>query len=146
MTPDQHRAWSAQATGLTAAPARTATDPAVRAELVALSRDLGRWAGPTRARPFQPVRRAAQIVASAMGGSASGGSHLPRRGALLDAVESVVQIAEMHNMTRPAIAGSDVARNAKTQQIAYARRTLTPDGDADGLNVGMFSSGGIGAR
>ncbi len=33
----------------------------------------------------------------------------------------------MHNTTRPAIAAeADVARNAQAQQIAYARRTLTP--------------------
>ena len=127
MTPNQYRAWSAQAAGLTAAAARAATDPAVRTELLALSRDLGRWAGPTPIRPAQPVRRAAQIVASALGGSASGNRSSPDDGALLDAVESVVKIAQMHNTTRPAIAAvADVARNSQAQRIAYARRTLTP--------------------
>ena len=45
----------------------------------------------------------------------------------MDTVETVVQIAQMHRTTRPAIAAeSDVAVPARAQQIAYARHTLTP--------------------
>lgn len=54
MTPEQHRAWSAQAAGLMAVAAAAATDPAVKAELQALSRDLGRWAGPPLRDPHRP--------------------------------------------------------------------------------------------
>jgi hypothetical protein len=52
--------------------ATAATDPAVKAELQALSRDLGRWAGPTATRPAPPVKQAAQIVAAALAVTASG--------------------------------------------------------------------------
>ena len=45
----------------------------------------------------------------------------------MDTLGSVVQIAQMHRASRPAIAAQvDVTQHAQAQQISYARRTLNP--------------------
>lgn len=74
------------------------------------------------------MKRAAQIVAAALVGTTSGEQTgtSPDEGALMNTVETVVQIAQIHRTTRPAIAAeSDVTGHAQAQQVAYARRTLS---------------------